>query len=459
MKAWIVLLGMLACMPRAIAEPQVRVETRLLPQAPYQVGSTLRLEVDLLTTTWFTQAPQPAALHLPGALVSPPNGQADKLTESIDNTAYFGLRLTYLISPTRAGDFSIPALPFTLRMGQSSAALEVSTQPISFKVNGSPLAEATGSQLVARNVRIEQQLDQSAKPLKVGDRIIRHIQIQADDAQAMLIPPTDFIEIPGLKRYLQPPQVSTLSNGRGSNDGGQRIDSVSYVVEESGNYLLPAIELAWWDSGSQQTRSSSVPAVEFEAQSAGSFKLPFSLEADLEKLGRGRLIKLSRPFMLLIGAILLFGLGAYLARQRLREQWLRLRNWRDEKHTRWLASEAFAWRELQRALHKQALPIAELYRWQSRCQQQTDLQALAAQLPTAAAANLRKNLASHYANPHSATSVTPELLQALQQLRKSQQRQSRLQAKHFRLQSLRPWPDGVSAISDEHKAGNSRPAS
>ena len=455
MKAWLLLLGLLACITQAMAEPQVRVEARLLPQAPYQVGSTLRLEVDLLTTSWFTQAPQPAPLDLPGALVNPPNGQADKLSQSIDNTPYFGLRLTYLISPTRAGDFSIPALPFTLRMGQSSAPLEVDTQPISFKVDGSPLAEATGSQLVARNVRIEQQVEKSATPLKVGDRIIRRIQIQADDAQAMLIPPTEFIEIPGLKRYLQPPEVSMLSDGRGSNDGGQRIDSVSYVVEESGDYQLPAIELAWWDSSTQQSRSSSVPAVEFAALAGSGYQLPFSLEADLEKLGRGRLIRISRPFMLLIGGIILFGLCTYLARQRVRGQWHRLRDWRERKHAHWLDSEAFAWRALQGALRKQTLPLAELYRWQLRSQGHTDLQALAAQLPAEAAASLRQKLASNFADQHTSSNASPELFQALQQLRKSLQRQTRLQAKHFRLQTLRPWPEGVSAISDEHGAGHS----
>ena len=35
MKARLLLLGLLACITQAMAEPQVRVETRLLPQAPY----------------------------------------------------------------------------------------------------------------------------------------------------------------------------------------------------------------------------------------------------------------------------------------------------------------------------------------------------------------------------------------------------------------------------------------
>ena len=203
MRCWLLITCLMACIGTALAAPQVRVETRLQPAPPYQAGSTLRLEVDLLTTTWFTQAPQPAALDLPGTLITPPNGQADKLTETHDGTLYFGLRLTYLISPTQGGEFNIPALPFSLQLGQSSTPVDVSSQPLNFIVDASPATNASASQLVAAGVRIEQQVDKSSTPLKVGDRIIRRVQIQADDAQAMLIPPTDFTEIPGLKRYPQ----------------------------------------------------------------------------------------------------------------------------------------------------------------------------------------------------------------------------------------------------------------
>jgi hypothetical protein len=455
MRGWLLIATLLACMGQALADPQVRVETRLQPAAPYQVGSTLRLEVDLLTTSWFTQAPQPAVLDLPGTLITPPNGQADKLTENIDGTPYFGLRLTYLISPTAAGEYNIPALPFSLRLGQASAAIDVSTQALRFSVTAPAAGTAATSQLVASGVRIEQRLDKSATALKVGDRITRRIQIQADDAQAMLIPPVEFSEIPGLKRYLQPAEVSVLSNGRGSTDGGQRVDSVSYTVEEAGDYTLPAIELPWWDSHSQQARSSSVPAVEFSASAGSSYQLPFSLEADLEKLGRGRLIRVSRPFMLLTGALILLGFCAYLTRQHTRAALQQLQNWRNRRHAQWLASEAFAWRELQRALGKQALPLSELYRWLSRSQGHTDLQTLAAQLPANAASSLQQYLGSHYGSQQPPQGDTSALRPGLQQLRKQIRAQARSQARQFRLQPLRPWAAADSddcAISDGHPA-------
>ena len=440
MRCVLLLVTLLACMSHALAEPLVRVDARLQPAAPYQVGSTLRLEVDLLTSTWFTQAPLPAPLDLPGTLITPPNGQADSLTLNIDGSTWFGLRLNYLISPTAPGQYEIPALPFSLNLGQAAAPINVSTRALSFTVSGEAAAGNQGNQLVASQVRMSQQIKQSAEPLKVGDRVTRQVRIEADGAQAMLIPPVEFSDIPGLKRYPQPPAVSTLSNGRGSIDGGVRIDSVSYVVEQAGDYSLPAVELHWLDNHSQNEQTSHVPAIEFEALRSVGYQLPFSLEADLEKLGRGRLIKISPPLLLFMASAVLLGLLSYLSRHRLHEEWLRLLRWKSRRHARRLASESFAWRELQRVLHGDGLPLAELYRWQLRSQGHADLQALAMQLPASAATCLQQALTDHYSPARSAQINLKELRQGLQQLRKHSIRRARAVACGFQLHPLRPWP-------------------
>ncbi|MDO9323171.1 MAG: hypothetical protein Q7U01_16275, partial [Pseudomonas sp.] len=287
MSRWLWLLCLLSHLALA-AEPQVRVETRLSPAAPYLLGSTLRLEIDLLTSSWFTQAPQPAELQLPGALITPPTGQADKLTVSRDGETYFGLRLTYLISPIQAQNFSIPALDFSLQLGQASDPVQVSSQALSFNAMASAGAGAeapAGNLLVAQQVRFSQQIERSASPLKVGDSLTRRLLVEADGAQAMLIAPAEFAAVSGLKAYPLPAEVKPLSDGRGSVSGGQRRDSLSYVIEHAGSYRLPAMQVHWWDAAAGQRRSAEVPAVEFEAQSNNAYQLPFVLLADLQRLG------------------------------------------------------------------------------------------------------------------------------------------------------------------------------
>ena len=316
MRRWLWLLCLVSQLALA-AEPLVRVETRLSPAEPYLLGSTLRLEIDLLTSTWFTQAPLPAELQLPGALITSPNGQADKLTVSRDGESYFGLRLTYLISPIQAQHFSIPALDFNLQLGQASGPVRVSSQALSFNAvapAGGLTDAPAGNLLVAQRVRFSQQIEPSASPLQVGDSLTRRLLVEADGAQAMLIAPAEFAEVSGLKTYPFPAEVKPLSDGRGAVSGGQRRDSRSYVIEQAGSYRLPAMQVQWWDAAAGQLRSAEVPAVEFEAQANTAYRLPFDLQADLRRLGRGQHIQLSRLGLLIACGLLLLALPAYLAR-------------------------------------------------------------------------------------------------------------------------------------------------
>jgi hypothetical protein len=438
-KRW--LLGVLLLWAtQGFADPQVRVETRLQPSPPFETGSTLRLEIDLLTTTWFTAAPQPPALELPGMLVTPPNGQGDNLTLSIDGEIWFGLRLTYLLTPTEPGQRRIPELPFELQVGQASGPMQVNTQALDFNVSGAALDSTSANRLVASDVRMTQQIEGDKDSLQVGDRLTRRIRIEADGAQAMLIPPLEFVEIQGLKRYPHPPEVKPLSDGRGSIDGGLRIDSVSYVVEQPGSYLLPELELHWGNSHTRAEQVSRVPAIEFKAERGAGYGLPFSLEADLRKLGQGRLIKLSLPGIMLICVVLLLGLCAWLWRQRLREIVGQMGELQRRLHDRWQASEAFAWRNLQRALHSNPLPLAELYRWQLRSQGHTDLQLLISRLPPDAGACLQRRLRQNFATSATATQGDDDLHRGLRQLRKQIRRNALLKSTQLHLKPLNPWP-------------------
>ena len=439
MSRWLWLLCLLSHLALA-AEPQVRVETRLSPTAPYLLGSTLRLEVDLLTSTWFTQAPQPAELQLPGALITPPTGQADKLTVRRDGETYFGLRLTYLISPTQAQSFSIPELNFRLQLGQASDPVQVSSQALSFTAEAPAggLAEATGNLLVAQHVRFSQQIERSASPLKVGDSLTRHLLVEADGAQAMLIAPAEFAAVSGLKAYPLPAEVKPLSDGRGSVSGGQRRDSFSYVIEQPGSYRLPAMQVHWWDAAAGQRRSAEVPAVEFEAQANSAYRLPFDLQADLQRLGRGQHIQLSWFSLLLAGGLLLLGFAGYLGRPWLSQQRRRLHGWRAHRQAAWLASEAYAWRQLQRAWRHTPLPLAPLYAWLHRSSGTANLRELGQQLPAAADQALQHALAARYGAQPTQAATSNQLRQSLPALRRALRKHAR--AKAPALRPLNPAP-------------------
>lgn len=223
-------------------EPLLRVQARVQPVDSIMVGGLVELQLDVLTDTWFTDAPTLPDLTLNGALVMPPNGHAQHLNQTLDGKSFNGMRYSYLITPSLAQGFDIPALTVRATPAQASAPLSAQSQPLHFTAAQPPGFQAGEAVLVASGLRFSQQTFSSATPLKVGDSLTRQLTLQADGALAMSLPTPSMAEVSGLSRYPKAPQVSTLDDGRGHFNGGQRIDTVTYRIDTQGRYSLPAIK-------------------------------------------------------------------------------------------------------------------------------------------------------------------------------------------------------------------------
>ncbi|MNZ09530.1 hypothetical protein D3C78_263530 [compost metagenome] len=388
---------LLACLPLLAAadEPEVRVQNRLVPASGAFVGGTVNLEVDLLVDTWFTAAPVLPKLALQDALVSQPSGEATHLTEPLGGKTFFGLRFTYQITPQVARRFDIPALEFQVQAGQASGGpVKVRGQPLAF-VARQPGGAAGEPRLVAQSVTLTQEIQRSHEPLRVGDSITRRLTLKAEGAQAMLIRPPEFVEVTGMKRYVQTPRVKPLGDGRGGIAGGMREDAATYVIAESGRLALPAIELKWWDAATGEARSVSVPAVAFEA-AEGAYQAPFSITEDLRALGQKTRVRISGNWLLLAVSLLLGGGLAYFGRPWGRALLGALRQWREARYKARLASPGHAWKLARQQLAARPAQLGGLYLWVRRSTGDWTLAAFSRALPDAIADRLLAFLKARY---------------------------------------------------------------
>jgi len=353
------------------AEPDVRVQARLVPDTAVMVGATVTLEVDLLVDTWFTAPPELPVLQLAGAVVSPPGGEAEHLNQRLDGKAFFGLRYRYLITPSVAQSFTLPALTFRVHPGQANAAQVVQSQPLTFAVEG-PVGGDGEQRLVAQAVEVSQVIERSHTPLRAGDSITRRLHIVARGGQAMLIPAPTFAAVDGLKRYVQTPSVTAVSDGRGGMLGGQREDSVTYVAAAPGHYRLPAIEVTWWDAKSGDPHTASVPALDLEV-GEGSYQAPFSLREDLRALGQGAQLSIAGHGVLLVLLASLLGGLAWAVRTKGQGAWLRLKRWRAGRQQIWLNSPEYAWRQARQQCTSEPARLDALYLWLRRATGQCTL--------------------------------------------------------------------------------------
>lgn len=362
------------------AEPDLRVQTHLQPTTSVMVGGLLELQLDVLTDSWFTDAPTLPDLKLPGALVLPPDGHAEHINQTLDGKSFNGMRYTYRITPNLAQGFDIPSLTVQATPGQATAPLSAQSQPLHFIAAQPPGFKPGEPVLVAQGLRFTQKFVNSATPLKVGDSITRQLTLQADNAMAMALPAPALGDVSGLSRYPKSPQISNLDDGRGHFNGGQRIDTVTYRIDNEGRYNLPAIELKWWDASSQQTRTAQVPAVSFEAAANSAYKPIFSIADDLKKLGQQSRVHLSGHWLLILALLSVVVLIAGFARPFVHRAFLAAKARQRARHAAWLESADYAWRQIAQQIDGKPAQLSALYLWLRRRQLGLKLSALSPRL-------------------------------------------------------------------------------
>lgn len=342
--------------------PQLRAEAHMAASGDLMVGATGTLQIDVLTSTWFTQPPVLPALTISGALVSGPSGEATIIRATLDGVAYSGLRYAYQVSPTAAGAVRVPSIQVEAQVGQAAAPLTARTRPLEVPASGPPGA-AAGHVLAASAVKATQQIEFSAQPPGVGDHVRRVITVEAQGAQAMLIPPPEVPVAPGLKAYAAEPVLKTLTDSRGGFTGGQRVDRYDYVIGRAGAYDLPEVEIRWWNVATGQQERLVLPARRFEATGGAAYQMPFSVEQDLRDMARQVQVRIPGGWLALIAVAIASTLALWLAWPALRRAGLRLRRARDARRRRWLESESHAALVLRRTLARPAGRLDALYRW------------------------------------------------------------------------------------------------
>lgn len=362
-------LGLCAGVARAQqaeAGPQLHAEARMAASGDLTAGATAILQVDVLTSTWFTQPPQMPALDIPGALVSGPSGQATIIRATIGGVAYNGLRYAYLVSPEAAGALRVPAIQVSAQVGQATAPLVAQTRPLEVRAAGPPGGVAggvAGRLLAANSVQASQQIRYSAEPPAVGDHVSRVITVQAQGAQAMLIPPAAAAAVPGLKLYPSEPQLTQISDSRGGFLGGQRVDRLDYVIERGGAYELPAVEIRWWNIAANKEERVTLPAQRFEAQAGAAYQAPFSVEQDLRDMGRQVQVRIPGGWLALAAGVALAALACWLGAPWLRRTLARMRAGLRARREQWRASEPYAAMTLRRLLAQPQPRMDALYAW------------------------------------------------------------------------------------------------
>ncbi|MCK6623374.1 MAG: BatD family protein [Calditrichaceae bacterium] len=247
------------------------------------VGQPVILSVQVYVPNWFTAAPEFPEISVSNAIVTPP-GNSTNLNERIGGQSYAGIQREYTIYPRIPGEYQVDpfaiGVRYALENAQPSPLTTVKVAAMRFSAMVPKEAAGLPYFISTNRLTLRQTIKPEEDTLKVGDALERSISVTVRDALSMVIPPLAFETPGGLAVYPASPTVTDKGGERGDPHIGSRVESVTYIMQEEGDYELPAIEISWWDLSANKLRRSTVAAVKFTVIPNPEFSAEFPMEKD-----------------------------------------------------------------------------------------------------------------------------------------------------------------------------------
>ena len=322
----------IALAPAAIAQesPIVRVDVDPKRMA---VGEPVALTVTVLGPTWFPKPPSFPSFELANAITRLPPDSSYPTSELVNGETWSGIVRHYKIYPLVGASFKLSDLRMTVIYAdpgnRSPVSVEVDVPEIAFTASVPSGAEALEPYIAGRSLALKRETDGNLDALKAGDALVVRYIAELDGLPAIFLPQlTEAIETPGVSVYADQPVVE-------EGPPATRTEKLTFVFEAGGEFTLPAVELEWWNTETQIIERASVPSLGISV--AGP---PLASAGDAQSEAPVDWRSMLGWALLIIAAIWLLS--------RLTPA---LTAWWNNVREHYYTSEAYAFRQLRKALH------------------------------------------------------------------------------------------------------------
>lgn len=191
----------------------------------------------------------------------------------------------YAIFPQKSGQITIPALTLTAAVldddqsgfggifgARATRAERVSSKPVTLTVLPAP-ASFKGHWLAAEQVELKQQWSGDVLAMKVGEPLTRTLTLVAKGTTVGQLPKLQ--QATGsddLKSYPDQPKTEEQKSPEGIV--AVREEKIAFIPSKAGTYMLPALEIAWFNVKTQKVETAKLPAVTVVATGTGKVAEP-----------------------------------------------------------------------------------------------------------------------------------------------------------------------------------------
>ena len=229
-------------------------------------GQQVTVNLDLKTTGFSFSNSHFNLPEVNGAFLMQTDTTTIKFSENIDGETWQIIRYPLALYPQKAGLLEIPSIAVRFNtsagFGSTERAFEFQTEPLQLTVKLPPGVKEGALLVTTTSFELDHNWQPKSGTAQTGDAFTLTVSRRAGDISAMLLPPLPVFRTEGLAAYPQAPEVNDKTN-RGDLTG-ERIDSIIWVVEKPGSYVIPGIRFQWWDPESRELKQQIIPGLNLD---------------------------------------------------------------------------------------------------------------------------------------------------------------------------------------------------
>jgi hypothetical protein len=234
------------------------------------VGQQITVNLDLKTTGFRFSNVHFSLPQVSNAFLMQTDTTTIKLSERTAGQTWQILRYPLALYPQQAGGLEIP--PITVRFatsagfGSDEKAFKLQTESLHVEVNLPPGVAENSLVVTTGNFELNHDWYPQTETANTGDAVTLKVTRRAKDISATLLPPLPVYRAEGLAAYPRAPEITDRTS-RGDLTG-ERIDSITWVVEKPGYYRIPGIRFEWWNPDNQTLEQQVVAGRDLDVTSS-----------------------------------------------------------------------------------------------------------------------------------------------------------------------------------------------
>lgn len=194
-------------------------------------------------------------------------GEPRTYEKDINGIRHGVIEVRYALFPQKSGTLNIPAQLFSAttvasngnyygsRFGKST---QVKSPEIPLQVKAKPAEyPANAPWLPATNLTLVEAWSPQPQDAQLGEALTRSLLLKAEGLSSAQLPPLESPPVAGLRRYPDQPSLNDEVTDQGVR--GSREQREALVATRAGDYVLPGVELVWWNTVEDRLERSTLP--------------------------------------------------------------------------------------------------------------------------------------------------------------------------------------------------------